>query len=384
MDNIGFWNIRGLNSLNKQKEIKWFLHSNKIGLFGLIETRVKSSNWIRVRNNICSSWAISTNNGVHKGGRVWLIWNPAYFEVDIKDITSQTIHSAVWDKANDRRYWLTIVYGFNKAVLRRELWKKLIEYAGSCSGAWAIGGDFNNVLSFHERIGSDISVNEIQPFQDCLDICQVKDITAIGSFFTWNNKQEVATRVYNRIDRFLINDEWMHLFPDAYANFMPEGIFDHCPCVVQFTEQLTSKLKMLKYKLKMLNKDSFNDIENNSDIVLMALQNVQKELRAQPMDPTLVATERALSKEYDIMMEAKHQFLAQKAKAEWVADGDDNIAYFHASIRAHRNRSKVVNIIDMNGNCHSSAQGINEAFENYYKVILGTQKSVASVHVPTV
>ncbi|XP_074302637.1 uncharacterized protein LOC141634307 [Silene latifolia] len=185
----------------------------------------------------------------------------------------------------------------------------------------------NIVLSFHERIGSDISVNEIQPFQDCLDVCQVKDINAIGSFFTWNNKQEVDTRVYSRIDMFFINDEWMHLFPDAYANFTPEGIFDHCPCVVQFTEQvqrrkgsfkyfnmwslhpdfesvirnhwqssiegtlmfqLTSKLKMLKYNLKMLNKDSFNDIENNSDIVLMALHNVQKELRDQPMDPRLL------------------------------------------------------------------------------------------------
>ncbi|XP_074299143.1 uncharacterized protein LOC141630179 [Silene latifolia] len=284
-----------------------------------------------------------------------------------------------------------------------------------------------------------MTVNEIQTFQDCLDICQGKDIHAIGSFFTWNNKQEVATRVYSRIDRFMVNDDWLYLFPDAYANFMPEGIFDHCPCVVQFTEQvqrrkgafkyfnmwsmhpefetvirdhwqnsiegtllfqLTSKLKMLKYKLKMLNKDSFNDIENNTAIVLMALHNVQKDLRAQPMDPTLIETERALSKEYALMMEAKHQFLAQKAKAEWVADGDDNTSYFHASIRAHKNKSKVVHITDMNGNCQSSAQdevidwGDAEAVDALSSADVGVEKSVvdemsiassvAFVHVPTV
>ncbi|XP_074292519.1 uncharacterized protein LOC141619402 [Silene latifolia] len=148
--------------------------------------------------------------------------------------------------------------------------------------------------------------------------------------------------------------------------------------------QLTSKLKMLKYKLKMLNRDSFNDIENNTAIVLMALHQVQKELRVQPMHASLIDTERALSKDYALMMEAKHQFLAQKDKAEWVDDGDDNTAYFHVSIRAHRNRSKVVQINDMNGNCDTSAYGINEAFENYFKYILGTHKNVTSIHIPTV
>ncbi|XP_074305825.1 uncharacterized protein LOC141641047 [Silene latifolia] len=216
MDRFGFWNIRGLNSLNKQKEIKWFLHSNNIGLFGLVETRVKSNNWLKVRNNLCSSWALCTNNSLHKNGRVWLLWDPNCFDVNVVDITSQTIHSFVLSKMTGRKFWFTVVYGFNHSTGRELLWNKLKEYAASCQEAWAVGGDFNNVLNYNERIGSDITSAEIAPFQDCVHWCQLQDIPAIGSFFTWNNKQGVESRVYSRIDRMLVNDEWISKFPESY------------------------------------------------------------------------------------------------------------------------------------------------------------------------
>ncbi|XP_074293143.1 uncharacterized protein LOC141620078 [Silene latifolia] len=41
MHSLGFWNVRGLNDLNKQKVVKWFMHNNGVGLFGLLETKLK-------------------------------------------------------------------------------------------------------------------------------------------------------------------------------------------------------------------------------------------------------------------------------------------------------------------------------------------------------
>ena len=41
MDNIIAWSIRGLNWPNKQEDLKDFLHTNKGGLIGLIETKIK-------------------------------------------------------------------------------------------------------------------------------------------------------------------------------------------------------------------------------------------------------------------------------------------------------------------------------------------------------
>ncbi|XP_074310090.1 uncharacterized protein LOC141645569 [Silene latifolia] len=333
------------------------------------------------------------------------------FDVNIEDITSQTIHAFVKDKINGRAFWFTCVYGFNDQGLRSVLWDSLKSYSHHCLGAWAIGGDFNNVLAYQERIGGEVSLAEIQPFQECIKYCQVQDIKAICSFFTWNKKQGGITRKYSRLDRFLVNEDWLSVFPDAYANFMPEGIFYHCPCVVQFgmtvqrkkvpfkyynmwsladdynqivdtvwseqvdgtlMYQLVSKLKKLKGPLKSLNKHGFSDIENTASITFLALQKIQQDLRANPSDPTLIQTEREVAKEYTMLLNAKHQFLQQKTKAEWALEGDDNTAYFHASLKAKRNRSKVVQIEDGYGECKTSPDEINGAFEDFFIQLLGT------------
>lgn len=41
MDRMGFWNVRGLNKVNKQKEMNLFMHNSNVGLFGLLETKIK-------------------------------------------------------------------------------------------------------------------------------------------------------------------------------------------------------------------------------------------------------------------------------------------------------------------------------------------------------
>ena len=44
MDSIIPWNIRGLNWLNKQEDLRVFLYTNKVGLIGLMETKIKKEN----------------------------------------------------------------------------------------------------------------------------------------------------------------------------------------------------------------------------------------------------------------------------------------------------------------------------------------------------
>ncbi|KAJ8420905.1 hypothetical protein Cgig2_013562 [Carnegiea gigantea] len=41
MDSIASWNIRCLNWPNKQEDVKIFLHINKVGFIGLLETKIK-------------------------------------------------------------------------------------------------------------------------------------------------------------------------------------------------------------------------------------------------------------------------------------------------------------------------------------------------------
>lgn len=111
--NIGFWNIRGLNKPNKQPEVKWFIHNNKIGLFGLLETRAKALNADRICNSF-PNWSYSTNYASHPGGRIWLMWNPGLFVVDILFQSAQLIHCFVIHRGLNRAFTCSFVHGFNE------------------------------------------------------------------------------------------------------------------------------------------------------------------------------------------------------------------------------------------------------------------------------
>lgn len=92
MDSIGFWNTRGMNKTVKQEEMSIFLHNSKTSLFGLLETKVKRPKAQRASLNLCKSWPFSTNILAHPNRRIWILWKPMIYEVNIVSVTVQSIH----------------------------------------------------------------------------------------------------------------------------------------------------------------------------------------------------------------------------------------------------------------------------------------------------
>ncbi|XP_074298786.1 uncharacterized protein LOC141629723 [Silene latifolia] len=203
------------------------------GLFGLLETKIKNKAFNKAVNTFNNGWSITTNNGYHSGGRIWIIWKPGMFRVHILEYNAQYIHMKVDALVSRSVFFLTIVYVFNGINERAPLWDHLRKIAQQVAGPWAIVGDFNCVLDANERFGGATSLAEMEPFRKCVADCEVIDITVVGSVFTWNNKQQPEERIYSRLDRFLVNKAWCDSFPDMYAHFLPEGMMDHTPCIVK-------------------------------------------------------------------------------------------------------------------------------------------------------
>ncbi|XP_074318659.1 uncharacterized protein LOC141655479 [Silene latifolia] len=247
MYNFGFWNIRGLNSPIKQNTIKWFLHHHQIGLFGLLETKVKPLSLNNVRNNLCANWCISTNTSYHKGGRVWVIWQPSMFTIHFLDYTAQSIHMEVKDLRTGSIFHCTMVYAFNNVCERKAVWSQLCAYNKDIKGPWVICGDFNTVLVPLERLGGNSTYEKMDDFQQCVAECGVTDCSAIGSLYTWSNKQEPSSRIFSRLDRVLVNDAWLRVNDTVYAHFYTEGVFYHTPCVVQEQSNSEKPRRCFKY-----------------------------------------------------------------------------------------------------------------------------------------
>ncbi|XP_074299336.1 uncharacterized protein LOC141630408 [Silene latifolia] len=120
--------------------------SSEMGLFGLLETKIKNKAFQKASNSF-STWCITTNSGYHSGGRIWIIWKPSCFRVNVIEYNAQYVHMKVDSLVDRRSFWLTMVYAFNGQHEREPLWDSLRNNSNLVNGPWAIAGDFNCVLN---------------------------------------------------------------------------------------------------------------------------------------------------------------------------------------------------------------------------------------------
>lgn len=291
---------------------------------------MKPGNFSSVYQYMLDGWCVTSNFGIVKGGRILIAWLPQFFQVDVITIDAQYIHCQVHNFAHKHKFYCTVVYGVNEVKGRADLWKGLTEIGKTMSDPWLISGDFNSPLFFEDRIGRVISHLEIEDFRQCVDACELKDMPQTGCRYTWNNKQDGDHRVYTKIERTMVNEEWSASCPLGSVHYAPEGRFDHSPAIVklsstshykkrsfQFVDvwcshgnfqmvvrqgwniavkgctmfQVMQKLRLLKKGLKLLHKDRFSDLEIRFLEAQGKVQDIQRQLQ-QDINSNAVEQER--------------------------------------------------------------------------------------------
>lgn len=209
MDSVVVWNVRGVNSLQKQQSVRNFLNTQAVGVVCLLETKVKPSNMGSLYKNVFQGWCFTSNSNCHKGGRIVVAWNPMSFSVDFGVMTSQIVHCVITSVQNSNIcFRCSFVYGHNEALKRGDLWMDLRKIASMNTNPWLVVGDFNCVLNTDERVGSLVSSRETADFRSCVCDCALTDLKGVGQFYTWSNKQQGADRVFCKLDRALVGGEW--------------------------------------------------------------------------------------------------------------------------------------------------------------------------------
>ncbi|CAI9114948.1 OLC1v1015775C1 [Oldenlandia corymbosa var. corymbosa] len=185
-------------------------------------------------------------------------------------------------------------------------------------------GDFNNILKPEEKLGGKpVLLQDFEEFQWSMEECGLRDLTQKGKMFTWCNQRVGIERIYAKLDRALVNGEWIHQYAKSIATVLIEGVSDHSPLEVQFQVQmqkrrtafrffnmwclstdfqrtverswaekvegtcmyqLCQKLKRLKHLLKQLNRIQFADIVEKANREEMQLEVMQQKLSLDPGD----------------------------------------------------------------------------------------------------
>lgn len=73
------------------------------------------------------------------------------------------------------------------------------------------------------------------------------DLNFSGCFFTWSNKSEGSNFLARKLDRVLVNEEWLCKFGKTCVNFPPGGVSDHSPTVITVGTLLSFGPKPFKF-----------------------------------------------------------------------------------------------------------------------------------------
>ena len=221
---LASWNVRGVNEPHKQKEVRLLIRRSILSLLGLNETRTQSSKHQNIIHSICPSWRYFTNYCSHPYGCIWVMWDPSVLDVLILASSDQVIHVQVLDLQNQTNMMVSFLYGHNDYIPRRELWASLRSFSSTIGVApWLVLGDFNIVRYGEEKFGGDTSCPS---YIDELNVCYyeagLEDLKSSGNFLTWS-KGYGQGFIARKLDRALVNMEWMSRFTEAKACFLELG-----------------------------------------------------------------------------------------------------------------------------------------------------------------
>ncbi|KAL0657191.1 hypothetical protein Bca4012_077775 [Brassica carinata] len=159
----------------------------------------------------------------------------------------------VWvTSESGEKFLCSCVYASNFAVARQHLWNELAYIKAQYvlpAVSWIVMGDFNETLASSEHSRgylSNAGLRGMQAFQSAVAHCNLTDLTSIGPTFTWTNKQK-ENPVAKKLDRVLVNDHWLHQFPQSYGSVEPSGVSDHTRYWVRLTTTAMGKKRPFKF-----------------------------------------------------------------------------------------------------------------------------------------
>ncbi|XP_062093504.1 uncharacterized protein LOC133799506 [Humulus lupulus] len=218
-------------------------------------------------------------------------------------------------------FCFTVVYGLNQIELRKSLWSALASISLPVK-PWLVLGDFNSVFEVEERIGGKvISPKEVEDARKWLDLGIVEEMKFLGSYYTWSNNQDGNNRIFSKLDRVFINEDWIDMFPNVNAIASWE---------------ILRKLHRLQFVLKRFNWKVVGDIVKEYEESKVLFQQAKNKLFSDPKSQILSDIERASHLDFKKKEAAYASFLYQQSKVDWLRFGDENSSLFYSSMKKRK------------------------------------------------
>ncbi|GJY87461.1 RNA-directed DNA polymerase, eukaryota, reverse transcriptase zinc-binding domain protein [Tanacetum coccineum] len=225
---VGAWNIRGLCShSDKQKEVKRFIKEEELQFCAVLETHVKYKNIKKTCGNVFGNWECITNGeDNNKGCKIMVGWNANMIQAWLISQSRQYMFLPMETIDKKSKFFCTMIYASNSGMERKKLW----------------------------YVNTQIEVLTLQ----------VK----------WLNFKSVSIilSTLKKLDRIMVNEDFIDRFQQAHGIFLPYMIFDHSPIVVNIPNGVQKRKGSFRLSNFITDKKDFLPTLKNGN----AFENVEK------------------------------------------------------------------------------------------------------------
>ncbi|XP_019224556.1 PREDICTED: uncharacterized protein LOC109206213 [Nicotiana attenuata] len=280
------------------------------------------------------------NAAANVNNKIWVFWDQessgTVLDHDEQQMTIELKHV----EANDP-FQVTIIHAKCKPSMRIPIWKTLRLKSTSCSVPWCVIGEFNVIASFEEKFGGlPYQMKRSIDFLGMIEDCGLVDLGFYGPRYTWSNVRGPYLIVWKRLDRGMVNDNWLRTFPATTITHLAAAGSDHSLLLVELhvwsTHIASSAMWIFHQKLKTTFRAlSFRSREQYGGIFQLPKEFEQKVKEVEEKwlvtnDPSDRAALHDIQAQYTKYLKTEEAVLRQKTQLHGFKDGDGNSRYFIA------------------------------------------------------
>ncbi|KAJ0511624.1 putative RNA-directed DNA polymerase [Helianthus annuus] len=348
-----------------------------------------------------SAYNLEVVDAEGRSGGLACLWNPSVFNCTsvIRDRFFLVLSGLVCPSGV--RINLVNVYASNDAVVRRQIWQKLVGIKNSSQGLWVLMGDFNEVRCESERLNSEFNASNAEFFNQFILSAGLCEYHMGGGNFTYISDRGDKM---SKLDRFLVCLGFMENWPTASVTALKRDASDHRPILLSTTPTdyghipfrcfnswlelpgfsnlvqqvchnfvfngpadmaLTVKLRWLKNNIKAWLKVEKERSDGEYIIKKNRMNQLESVAETRPLEVREL-DERAECITYIMDSDRRKQLDArQKSRSRWALEGDENSAFYHNVINANISNNRI-NGLMINGVWCSDPVAVKESFFEFF------------------
>ncbi|KAJ0434139.1 putative RNA-directed DNA polymerase [Helianthus annuus] len=381
-------NLRGAGDSEKARWVRRLVTEHRVSFVAIQETQLKAE--------MCSVDASGRSGGLVS------LWNTEVLSNSSVITGTHFINVSGFLEGVNVPVHICNVYAPNNLTRRRSLWDELLKLKNNLSGIFLFIGDFNEVRHENERLNSNFDSYGAYSFNNFIRMAGLIEYKMVGGRFTYITDD--GTKL-SKLDRVLVCDNFMALWPHASVIALKWELSDHRPLILSSCEKdfgpvpfkfynhwlgwngleeivmgasvlgntrvrgdvaINLILKQIKEAVKKWKEMHRAREEHERSEATKLLQELNSTAESRSLCSDELAKRVYWKQVLKKIDKNKSKEIVQKARVDWTKYGDENTSFFHKLVKIKTAKKRISSIV-IDGERFSDPMQMKEAIRLAFK-----------------